>query len=80
MEGDEDPNKEERVMSNQQAIAIMSNSLFTLENTNKYKEDNGIGVPITDYMLTEAMRAVLDLAKRNNTTKIVDDIIKMEEK
>jgi len=63
-------------MMEQQAIAIVSNMVFSLENTLKYREDNGDIIKVDEYMIPEALRVVLDIAKVNRVSNIVDDIIK----
>jgi hypothetical protein len=62
-------------MKELQAIAIVSNVIYTMENTFKYREEHGDKIRIEEYMLPEALHVILDLAKKNNVAKIVDEII-----
>ena len=63
-------------MTEQQSLATMRNFLFQLENGIKYRLSNGGIVEVSEYMIPEALRTVVELAQVGLGTKVVDDCIK----
>jgi len=63
-------------MTEQNAVAIMNNLLFTMENTLKYREDKGESVDVSEWMIPEAMRIVLDIAMGKGDNSVLNAVLR----
>ena len=62
-------------MTDQQAISIINNIVYTSINSLKYRKEHGDVIRVEEYMMPEALRIVMNLASKVLVKDTINTII-----
>ena len=65
-------------MTDKEAIMYLEATYYPTHLNIKYKEEEGIPIPMPERLLSEALGIVLGIAKSKIAGKVIDDIISKE--